>query len=639
MKIVLAMILGGAAFAADCTSAAAGVWSNPGSWANCNGDVPGNGDTATLSHAITLDGSRVVGTSPSADTAVLTINNGGRLIWVEGAVLTVRGSIRIANPSSLTYTLEMAPGGGLHFDPSLAADRTQAAYTLRPSAANSNSVIRMICTAAQPCTVQTLRPNGDEARARFAVNGTNSNFLEAEFVDFQDLGSPTTPAFEFAMASSAPAHAIVSFQWCRFRNVGFIGGSSSLQSSNGHTVRFNHNYVESLLHTTTKRVAWRTTFTNVIGTGIREVIGNVLPDFGVGGDPSDLACRGCIIRDNFFRRTYYSYSAAAHAAAEITNNYFGLAQDSNNSIAAVAPQIRNNYIWWRAPGNPHILAASGHTGNITFDGNVFEVNNTNDGDVISKGGNSDNEASYVVTNNLMIPSLDFYPSNGSALVTVLCGNMTRCGIWTLNKNTMAGGGDSATQGRCFIGFTEGTGTPPGPDTDVVSVRSNIIGGLPGTFGGTRGLIWQTGTTKVNTFQPGGITNNGWFGRTFRRNSPGQSSHNTVYDIPTGGADPVPGANDLVELPFFADPTRNSARWAASKGYAESWDGVKQVFINAWVSNRGNPAVIAGLVEDVRNWVRQGFAPRNLNYASHGHDGGRIGAVPPITMFGTFNGGY
>lgn len=638
MRVLLGLLLSGAAFAANCTTASAGVWSAPANWANCDGDVPGNGDTATLSHAITLDGNRVVGNSPSSDTPVLTIASGGRLVWVEAAVLTVRGSIRIANPASLNYTLEMAPGGGLHFDPSLAADRTTAAYTLRPSASNSNSVILMLCSAAQPCTVQTLRPNGDEARARFITNGSNSNFIDAEYVNFEELGSSTTSALEFTMASSAPAHAIVSFQWCRFRNVGFIGGNASLNSSNGHTVRFNHNYVESLLHSSTKMVAWRVTFSTAIGTGTREVIGNVLPDFGVGGDPSDLACRGCTIRDNFFRKTYYTYSAASHTAAEMTNNYFGLSQLTNSEIAAVAPLIRNNYVWWRAPGNPHVFTANGFTGNITFDGNVFEVNNTNDGDIIAKGGNSDNEASYTLTNNLMIPGLDSYPSNGSSLLTVLCGNGIRCGIWTVNKNTMAGGGDT-TQGRCFLGFTEGTGTPPGPDTDVVSMRSNIVGGLPGNFGGTRGLVWQTGTTKVNTFQPGGITHNGWFGRTFRRNSPGQSSHNTVYNIPTGGADPAPGANDLVELPAFADPTRNSAKWAASKGYTESWDGVKQVFIDAWAANRGNPAIIADLVADVRNWVRQGFAPRNLRYAASGHDGGRIGAVTPIAMFGIFNGGY
>lgn len=639
MKTLTVFLLCGAASAADCTSAAAGVWSAASSWSNCDGDVPGNGDTATLTHAITLDGNRIVGSSPSADTPVLTINSGGRLVWVEGAVLTVRGSIRIANPASLTYTLEMAPGSGLHFDPSLAADRTLAAYTLRPSASNSNSVIRMICSAAQPCTVQTLRPNGDEARARFMTNGSNSNFLDAQFVNFENLGSPTTSAFEFAMASSAPAHAIVSFQWCRFKNVGFIGGSTSLNSSDGHTVRFNHNYVESLLHSSTKMVAWRTTFSGLIGTGVREVIGNVLPDFGVGGDPSELACRGCTIRDNFFRRTYYTYSAGSHAAVEVRNNFFGLSQDTNSSIAAVAPSIRDNYIWWRSPGNPHVFAASGvGIGNTLFDGNVFEVNNSNDGDIISKGGNSDNEAQYTVTNNLMVPANDTYPTNGSAMVTVLCGNGTRCGVWTLDKNTMAGGGDSL-QGRVLIAFTEGTGTPPGPDTDVVSVRSNIIGGLPGTAVGQSGLIHQTGTTKVNTFQPGGITNNGWFSQTFRRNSPGQSSNGTAYNIITGGADPVPGANDLQANPVFADPIRNSAKWAASRGYPESWDGVKQVFIDAWQANRGNPGTIAGLVTDVRRWVRQGFAPRNLGYGFRGHDGGRIGAVSPIGMFGTFNGGY
>jgi hypothetical protein len=556
---------------------------------------------------------------------VLTINSGGRLVWSEGSVLTVRGSIRIANPSTLTYTLDLAPGGGLHFDPSNAADRAAAAYTLRPAASNSNSIIRMNCSAAMPCTVRTLRPNGDEARARFVNNGTNSNFIEAEFVDFEDLGSASLEAMAFAIASSAPAHAIISFRWCRFRNVGIIG-SGNISTSNG-TVRFNHNYVESILSTEATNPGFRVGFQIDQTGGVREMVGNVMPDIAYGGTSATIQCRSMSIRNNFMRRYNCLFSSDSQLLGPVTNNFFGLEQSTNSAIAIMTVDFARNYIFWRAPNNPHVIAV--YRGNSLVDSNVFETNNSGDGDCISKN-QGDPEISVSIRNNLYLPANNTYPENGGSLVTLLCGSGGRCGTWSIEKNTVAGGGSSR---RTYLALTE-----LNPNADVIAMRSNLAGGLGGNLGGFPMVKQESVTTKVNFFQPGNITHNGRAGYTFSANRPGQSSHGTPYDIVTGGSDPVPGANDIVELPAFADPGRNSMKWAATKGYSESWNGVRQVFIDAWLNNRGDETVVSRLIDDAYNWVRQGYAPRNLRYASSGHDGGRIGAVAPVTMFGTLNGG-
>lgn len=52
-------------FGAACTSFAAGDMLTAANWASCGGGVPGNGDTVTITHAMTLAGSQTIGASLS----------------------------------------------------------------------------------------------------------------------------------------------------------------------------------------------------------------------------------------------------------------------------------------------------------------------------------------------------------------------------------------------------------------------------------------------------------------------------------------------------------------------------------------------------------------------------------------------
>lgn len=75
---------------AAITTAAAGNWSATGTWNG--GVVPGNGDTVTLNHAVTVDVDTIIGHSPGeADTVkAIRMTLAGPLTLAAGVKLTLR---------------------------------------------------------------------------------------------------------------------------------------------------------------------------------------------------------------------------------------------------------------------------------------------------------------------------------------------------------------------------------------------------------------------------------------------------------------------------------------------------------------------------------------------------------------------
>ena len=69
----------------------AGTWSDPATWSG--GIIPGDGDSVTIDHAVTLDGAFTIGTGAAGVDAVL-VNAGGELTIADGASLTLLGDVR-----------------------------------------------------------------------------------------------------------------------------------------------------------------------------------------------------------------------------------------------------------------------------------------------------------------------------------------------------------------------------------------------------------------------------------------------------------------------------------------------------------------------------------------------------------------
>ncbi|MEI7456711.1 MAG: LamG domain-containing protein [Nitrosomonadales bacterium] len=79
--------------AATCSSQQAGSWSNAATWSNCGGAMPGSADTASISHAVSLDSNRTV--------SGITINSGGKLTGFT-VTLNLNGNLTVSAGGTFT---------------------------------------------------------------------------------------------------------------------------------------------------------------------------------------------------------------------------------------------------------------------------------------------------------------------------------------------------------------------------------------------------------------------------------------------------------------------------------------------------------------------------------------------------------
>jgi hypothetical protein len=228
--------------ATSCKSRANGVFSATTTWANSDNStpcttadasgIPGVGDTiSNITHTVTVDEARTVGTSPTACTPlcntsdVITIGSGGSLVFTNGNRLTIEGDLDTSG------TLTFQPGGLLRFDGSV---NTQT-YRLKENTAN---VISAPCTAALPCTID-FNPAGPAAVITLAYGSANGNW-DIAYMNFTvvSVGPP---------ARSSGAHITITDS--TFTGLASPALNFSMGATNGWT--FDRNQVIGAAYNTT----------------------------------------------------------------------------------------------------------------------------------------------------------------------------------------------------------------------------------------------------------------------------------------------------------------------------------------------------------------------------------------------------
>ena len=118
---------------ATFTSKAAGNWSASGQTTWNEVGVPGNGDTVTISHAITVDTNTTIGSSPGESAATKAIDlTGATLTISSGVKLTLRGDMQIGAATFVIGDGVMASGAAtLEFDSSAAASPNSTSYFVK----------------------------------------------------------------------------------------------------------------------------------------------------------------------------------------------------------------------------------------------------------------------------------------------------------------------------------------------------------------------------------------------------------------------------------------------------------------------------------------------------------------------------
>jgi hypothetical protein len=116
-----------------------------------------------------------------------------------------------------------------------------------------------------------------------------------------------------------------------------------------------------------------------------------------------------------------------------------------------------------------------------------------------------------------------------------------------------------------------------------------------------------------------------------------SNANRYFNYPTGNPAQyanVPGVHDTAADPLFADAGRNIITFG--QRYKPSISTIHEVSIEmrkVFGKESGYDARFN--LEDMYNWVRAGFRPRNPAAWASAHDGSHVGGVAPHKHFGVF----
>lgn len=580
--ILLSFVFAAAAHAAAIASGAAGNWSNTATWTG--GVVPGNGDTVTIGHAVTVDTNTTVGHSPAAGdvTAAILTNGSGSLTVATGVTLTVRGDIKLNSD-----TMTMEAGSVLEFDASAAGTPSTARYVLQIGTAHNQSPISTLVLNGTSGNRVTIRSNSGGANGRITDGAfINGGHVTATYADFLRCGD----ASNYCMRNWSDVFSLSNV-------VLTDGGGWSPTVGMAVTDQYTLQNV---------------TFKNTSGT----YVFNVTPAAFTSGwlriydsifdnDVICGACKSIDVKRSIFNRFLTSSTIANLVAWEdVLIHQTGTKDGSNQPGTGTIGRTYH----YNDSTNGHFLQMSALGG--TLDGWIFERGSTAlDGDCAMLANPASAGPVNAVTNSLKLPN-----SNGGSSCAIVSGLGGANTTASMTKNTVHLGGSVESSGfRCC---------------------SSVYAGHAGMFSdGRSNAFWDTsnkGGFKFHwlSFDTDDIlaaANGNYNGGDPSIMATGQSGKGYELGLTTGTF----GVNDLEEDPKFADQERDMAAWDASLGgpgtAANAITELKKRNDSDW-----NPRYN---IPDLINWVRQGFAPRNLKYATSGHDGGRIGAVPPRIMFG------
>lgn len=681
-RLLLIALFAIPAWSAAITSAQAGAWSATATWTG--GVVPGSGDTVTVTKAVTVDVNTIVGTSPVAGTAVLTVTNTptqGSLTINSGITLTVLGDFVLVR-STLTFSATSI----LEFDPTASAAPTTTSYRLQYGSGATAPYASLQSSGTSAGNEFSIRTKPSAValgykRARVEVGTSVVTIINLAYGLMKDLGDTVNPAFNWATGTSKSINVVfdhITWDWC-----GLVKPAVTVATDSGWL--FDYNIFKN---------------TNAITAGT----GHQQPLFLTGTAPTGTAVR--IVRNSSFDKQ----PSLLGNGSTYQNNYFAQGWDNGSSTSA----------WAEFSGSViRGITTSGITtvGGVT---NSYYLHDTWATAVVGSSGTATSATSTTLTDSTKSWTLNQWLGNSSThfyfvQITGGTGVGQSRGIvsntatpqtllvnwaWTItpdatstytiwdeipNPHMLGLSGYAATYsgnvfewnggspaGDCLlessmlvavtvannIALPNGTGNNTCTGINFGSVTDNLLLATVTHntwFGGAQSpavsdyptrtgliasfksnLIWMQNSGPTGSLGPFKLVDEGnaaGGGTVFDIVAPANANYNACWNCLAGSYQgngyslPLTtqaGAND-VNLsggsgPDFVDSTRNFARWAATQG---STGTLPQDFIADGLTKLANLTYSpVALVA----WVKAGFAPRASSLHNTAHDGTDIGAV-------------
>lgn len=564
------------------TTAAAGNWSASGTWTG--GIVPGNGDTVTLNHNVTVDVDTTIGTSPAENSGTYAITWGAAtklLTLAAGVTLTVRGDCLAKGNTTKNNVVYMNAGSTWEFDASQAASPSSQNYRfVFGTASNQYTVFRAMGSSGSRCTIRSNASGGNAFFTRNAL--APCGWLHAEYTDFVRMGDSTNPLLDYYLGNTSNAEMTLTN--CTLDACGVVT-SASAPTTNATIAITN------------------TSFKNSAGTNPL-----VLPGFTNAGTKTITGCvfdkvvafgQGAwTVEDNLFMEAYTSTagtkwtSQARNAVRKSTQPTVNIYGDSTDEL------------WFKAGtiANAHHLTY-GVTTSLTVTGSIFATENSNAvGDAMQPGAPTGARL-YRNVNCLLLPDETsgvqpgkLQGAGGNANVSIENEHCTYI--------STAAGETGTGYGETYAGY------------DGIVKTKSCLAWSPNT-GEASIFIRQAGSVQQSS-AANFVNNATWNGRS----GTDALGYNSISAGTIFSGSPPGGSDVTLSGDPFVDRTRNVATWdAALGGPGTSANAFAELAKRNDASGYNSDYSITALT----TWIKAGFAVTDASLLNAGHDGVTIGA--------------
>ena len=580
---------------AAITTAAAGNWSAPGTWTG--GVVPGNGDTVTLNHSVTVDVPTIVGSSPATGGTAAIAWGTANVVLAINANLTLRGDIIPKDDFTLHDLIVQAAGTTVTFDATQAAAPSTTNYRCLLWNDNVDWRWKFNGTAAQPCVLQSAAGAG----VGFFYNNAHSGGprINASWTHFLRIGDASNQGFSIFFGGSSPEFTLTD---C------IVDTCGTFQAKNGGSA--------SLSDLT------RTVFKNGVGSN-GDFQGGIIETATTPGKIDDCYFGGWIegafgsmvLTNNVFVGAFIADSDSATSTFQ-----YNLV--SIKSAIGCPGTVDHCYMldFDSTDGNPQGLKPGGFNHDITYC--LFESSYPTQGagDLIINGNGS--AFTYNVKNNILVPN-----ANGTSpgkLCSLIAANSQS--HFAIEHNTVVSNW-STGQESGVVQYGENGGGAAG---EVASLKSNLAWSSVAGNNAAH-LARLSGTLQNEVSAVNADYNATWNGANDGTDPTGYVSGSAGSVFNPGGA----GVHDkVISANPFVDSTRNFAKWGASLGgagtNADTLDMLRKRL--DWTDaayNPNNGATVQALVA----WVSAGFSVKDSALKNAGADGVTIGAMPYVSPSG------
>jgi hypothetical protein len=573
------------------TSSQDGNWSDTATWGGSG--PPGNGDTVTINHNVTLTGNVTVGSSPATGgTAAIKFGNvTGKTLNLGAYRLICKGDIDAGTAYLGINTVLLGAGARITFFPPSGQQ-----YAFRPNAANT-LIITANGTSGNHCTIDTDKSSSglssftNDASASYKIVAFN-----LAYTDIADFGTST----QFGIGNRVQGAVPVSITNCTFTRSSFAFTEIDAVVWSG-TLTFEDNTFASSVPVTSG--SSRICEFDFLGNSTASIQRNGFDDTIRFGD--------------FKPGVVFAYNAHASVTFAATSSWstddawhhnFGFVPEAFGSSVSMYGPIRDCYLAVDDPTNPQFFPPASSVTNTSYTRCLYEATNT------SNDGAGDCNAT-APSQTISVTNCIILPTHGT--------NIASGTLFTMN--TSSGGQDATVNHNTIVGdvaaainYGEGSLSEA---SQFVAIKSNLFANL-GSVGATTYKLFdlghQTSGGTQDVCAPTAADYNASLN--YRLTPAVGNTYTNANNGYQGDFSAVPGTHDVtISADPFVDSTRNLRTWGTTQGT----DGTLSAAVALL---RSNPSLIATATTGLLEWVRDGFKVTSTTLKDAGHDGVTIGAM-------------